>query len=564
MFRIGEKRNPLKLVPGIIRLSVLKSESTARLQPEHEEKFPYSYSVIKFTGHDPFKTEISPKRPLHDKNGDEMPPTEVVWRQEHEDYETRLDVPKFGYDAPIAIELWDCTESSKSRFEDGIRASHLQSNDDVPNFVPSVNDPEDVQIGSVKIPLLWILNAYGGGYCVAGDAPGIFRFRMDCSPTYPNPVRALGGRLIAPYDIEVKFVYNVEDHSEQAVTRFTSMKFAGTYQLNHDRSLDMEEFYQATRVPWALRKMEEVRSEEKLAVQVMKGGSEISFARSNIFYQEVPEALKIDSQFQSVKTYRGTIQETRLYWDTSNMPLASLKNKNEAYPSPILMRVTRLGSDIGDMVEAWDLSGDGNTLTQLIMVTDLAPKFKRVYVRIPENEDSKLPKPPKLVVRDGTLTVVVIAAHDLVPPADDADPSPVPCHALAVLKLLQFGNKDIRYADPINAPVEEQTRVFEDDDRNPQWNQIFHFSVKAMPNTHYALILEMWNKEKENEEAHIGLLRIPLPWIYNSYASEMGPLVISSYQVTFKLRSGDRLLDPTAKAKYGGGRVSLKISYQPS
>jgi len=228
------------------------------------------------------------------------------------------------------------------------------------------------------------------------------------------------------------------------------------------------------------------------------------------------------------------------------------------------MRVTRLGSDIGDMVEAWDLSSDGNTLTQLIMVTDLAPKFKRTYVRIPENEEAKLPKPPKLVVRDGVLTLVVIAAHDLVPPTDDAEPLPVPCHALAVLKLLQFGNKDIRYADPINSPVEEQTRVFEDDDRNPQWNQVFQFPVKNMPNTHSALILEMWNKEKENEEAHIGLLRIPLPWIYNSYSSDMGPLTISSYQVTFKLRSGDRLLDPTAKAKYGGGRVTLKITYQPS
>jgi hypothetical protein len=107
--------------------------------------------------------------------------------------------------------------------------------------------------------------------------------------------------------------------------------------------------------------------------------------------------------------------------------------------------------------------------------------------------------------------------------------------------------------------------------------------VAAPKDNHDLLIVQVVSRSVQ-QDVLLGHVRVPVPWISNgsapprlrrsppcrvltqrarcSFGCERGPDSIVSYEGTFKLRRGDKL-DPTAKAKYEGGRVVLRVSYTP-
>lgn len=303
-------------------------------------------------------------------------------------------------------------------------------------------------------------------------------------------------------------------------------------------------------MPFILRKLNEYADDQRLELKMIGGGDRVAFTTSTAFYRDATGPMRVDGLFMSVKTYRGAVVEKRLYWDWS--VVGKFKN-GEPYPSGILMVVTRLDSGAKQIIEAWDLSRDRQTLTQLTMLGD--SKFRREWVRVPQPEPEPV-KHPKVLTRKGTLLVGVMRGWDIVPEDDE------PVAAFAALKVLQFGNRDTHYASPLRDDVKESTTQVMAGQANPVWNQVFHFPIATEDDEHNVLLVQLWNRENEDEEVLIGTIRVPVPWVFNGFGSELGPAGLSSYESTFKLKRGD-VLDPTAKSTYGGGRVTLRFSYQP-
>lgn len=516
MFKIGERRKSAKVTPGVISLSVLRADS---IDPEHKEELPYSYCVVKCDAHDDQFTELVQK----DINDDGQ--HTVVWAESSDTkFQFEIDVPSTDYENQVEVEMWSAAE-----FREG---------DD---WIYEDKDYRDVMVGSFRFPIEWVINSFGGGYGISSDEPGNFRFVLQDK----------AGQSF-PYEVEIRVGYKVEPSgSQRATMRWTSKAFDGVYKLDKDRSDTWEPFLKATRVPFVLRKLLETVDETTLEVRVYKGGSEISFDTSTSYFKEKSGMLRIDELFQSTKTFSGQMVEKRLYWDFSSMGQIV---KGQPYPSGILVTVTRVNADSPQVVEAWDLSKDRQTLSRLAMIKEL--KLRQVYVR-----DHDIPRSivrhPKVATRPGTVVVAVLRGVDLSP-----EDNPM-VNAFAALKVITFSNKDMRYTQPFDDddPKEEMTQV-QEQDGCPEWGQVFSFKVNPEANYHSILQCMVWNQEGEDEEVLIGSCRIPVPWIFNGFGSDLGPSGVSSFESSFKLKRGDSL-DPTQKIKYGGGRIRLKLSFQP-
>jgi hexosaminidase len=125
-------------------------------------------------------------------------------------------------------------------------------------------------------------------------------------------------------------------------------------------------------------------------------------------------------------------------------------------------------------------------------------RYKKTFVRIPEEPQERVIH-PKLTTRPGRLFAVVMYARDLVP-EEKPDVS-----AFVGCRVLTFADDDLHYERPIDqAEQKEQMTPVMPGTANPVYNQIFEFQVRPEKDFHTILVLQVWNRESDEEEVLIG------------------------------------------------------------
>lgn len=521
MFKVGERRKPTKVLPGELRVLPVRAEAIGKGGDAHDRY----YMLARFEAHDDQKTPIVAAGKAGRGGGKTV---EFTGDGGGVLLPFSIDLPAHAFhDKAVVVELWGTSRDAHPD-EDEAEAEALLAHGG------------DSLVGTARLPATWVVNAYGGGYTVSQDEPCSVRVVLEGLEARTYPFEA---------ELQLEYIPHNE-HTQGALHRWSSLNFEGTYELVAERSDSSGPLLQQQRVPFILRKVHEYADEQRMEIRMMGGGKRVSFTTTTAFYTDASGPLRVDGLFQSVRTFRGAVVEKRIYFDWSTV---GRYQSGEPYPSGVLMVVSRLDAGKKQSIEAFDLSRDRQTLTQLTMVGDA--KFRQEWRRVPQPAP-QLVRVPKVLTRKGSLLVGVLRAWDLTPEDDQ------PVAAFAALKMVPFANSDVHYAQPLRDDSKEETTAVIEGEANPEWRQVFSFDVQPEEDAHSVLLLQAWNRESDDEEVLIGTLRVPVPFIFNGYGSELGPAGISSYEATFKLRRGD-LLDPSAKSVYGGGRITLRFSYTP-
>eukprot|EP01006_Ploeotia_vitrea_P052710 TRINITY_DN67718_c7_g21_i1.p1 TRINITY_DN67718_c7_g21~~TRINITY_DN67718_c7_g21_i1.p1 ORF type:complete len:556 (-),score=269.87 TRINITY_DN67718_c7_g21_i1:114-1736(-) len=524
MFKVGENRKLAKLVPAVVHLSVIKARRYQKKNKEpspHLHSHPFSYVKCLYQAHDPQRTP-NVERVMAGKTTQD-----VFFASERDPFSMLINIPHYGYENTfITLELWD-------------RDDELDDDDET---VTS----GDILVGRVEVPVNWILNGFGLGSSTSHRSRGIFRFVMP-------------GKLGIRSELEVMLAYEHKSDAEADSLRFCAFNFNGRYVLQPDKSTDLSTLHRVTKTPFVVRQLvkaaAESGSDEILDIQIQRGGRGVAMTWKNDYFKESTGPLRIDGLFQSVKTFKGTIEEKRLYWDRTDIDLMV---KHTRFPSMVLMAITRLTShakNIGEIVEAWSLSPNGKTLRILGMLEKLGIRYQRTYERVPEQKIERMP-PPKVATPPGVLTVAIIGGRNLIPKNDKTSA------VYAILKLASFENSDKRYKRPMPTDnPDQETRAFPTP--NPIWNQVFNFNVESEPDAHNCLVVSVMLRNQTTFESSVACVcRVPVPWLYNSSGAQLGSGAIVSYQCVLKMKRGSNL-DPTKKGKYHSGRVEMRFRFKP-
>lgn len=161
MFKVGERRKPSKVLPGVLRVQPVRCEAVG----QHEDAHRRFYVVSKLEAHDDQRTEVVPTGKPSRAGGKTM---------EFGGLPHEFDLPSYGFHGKdVVVELWGTA-----------RERHPDEDDDVDALLA---DSKDVLVGTLRLPVTWMANAYGGGYTVSQDEPCLVRMVLEgLEPrTYP-------------------------------------------------------------------------------------------------------------------------------------------------------------------------------------------------------------------------------------------------------------------------------------------------------------------------------------------------------------------------------------------
>lgn len=581
MFRVGEQHKISKSVPCVLRVALLRAETDEDL--DDGDKYRYSYCLIRYRGHDPQKTSVQEKRPRasQQQQSSDMKVEDtakyVEWSKESPEtgipFEFELDVPVNVTEADhIEIEMWEVSPEGKLKHENASREAQHRGGDrnSIRNALPESATVEDRLIGKSHLSVMWAVNGFGGGYGISEKEPCALQLLISNEDEAASADSS--HRFRQPYllDMYVQYVRTFQDPraEERSRLRWRTEGFDGVFVFRPEESdRSREESLQWTKVPFSLRSLEATAlkaasdavtgagseaDRETVQIKASSGGNEIAISRFNKYVKEQGDKISVNGQvYQSVKTYRGAMNETRCYWDHSQVLDKDEKDPMFPYPPPVLMMVTHSHTKgVPEIVDAWELSRDASKLTQLTLVKGCATHFKRVYFKEPPV--NKFQKVPKVLTKAGTLLVAVISGKDL-----QASPEEKPT-TIITLRASQFKNSDVECRKALRQGDVQRTRQLEGN--SVRWNQVFEIPIRPDKETYDVLAVQAWTVGAK-EEKLLGTARVPLPWVFNGYSTELGPYMINSFQACFKLKEGDSL-DPLVKRKYLGASLTLKFAFK--